>query len=658
MFTCKMRMCLPNRTDQALGEWDSTRNGSFGSSSLILRANSRTSCESFEYEHFIYLILLSRIQLLQIFNAERANNSHQTSTLSNTSIDIIPYQSQKSVLVSIRKTLMLLRNVMSMAQRTYSNAPSFKEVVKLLNELQITSERKYENNKHPTEWFENFAKCIPATGLEISKLDQLNVIHVSGTKGKGSVCAFVESILRSKGIRTGFFSSPHLVSVRERIRINNNPISEECFRDSFWTLYRKVALCKNENMEFKTVLRYFPFLTTLAFHIFFELKVDVAILEVGIGGTYDCTNIVKNPVVCAITRLDFDHTQLLGDTIEEIAWNKAGIMKKGIPTFTVPQCTEAMEVFEKRSKEIGCPLYAVNDFSNYQYMTNLGIAGEHQKENANLAIHLARYWIMKMGYCCSPILNMNNVKNFKAELFDAPLNEKEIMALESCRWPGRSQIIKKNGIEYYLDGAHTPLSIQCCAAWFGEAAATEADYQTISYQSDTRNNSEVIRRNMQIWKEIQKQDSALTNVESFCCISTAHDSIRQLFKSENMMITDNHQRTIQVLVTGSLTGTGIAEPGTRPRKCTPELEDEKNSLSTSSAVIFVLIKFFRCSKFNVLNLDAVRWTENELKSLYNFGSTSGGGELYGNFPITQSCMSCRADLDRSGRPLADMKPRR
>ncbi|KRY12147.1 Folylpolyglutamate synthase, mitochondrial [Trichinella patagoniensis] len=646
MFTCKMRMRLPNRTDQALGEWDSTRNGSFGSSSLILRANSRTSCESFEYE------------LLQIFNAERANNSQQTSTLSNISIDIIPYQSQKSVLVSIRKTLMLLRNVMSMAQRTYSNAPSFKEVVKLLNELQITSERKYENNKHPTEWFQNFEKCIPATGLEISKLDQLNVIHVSGTKGKGSVCAFVESILRSKGIRTGFFSSPHLVSVRERIRINNNPISEECFRDSFWTLYRKIAFCKNENMEFKTVLRYFPFLTTLAFHIFFELKVDVAILEVGIGGTYDCTNIVKNPVVCAITRLDFDHTQLLGDTIEEIAWNKAGIMKKGIPTFTVTQCTEAMEVFEKRSKEIGCPLYAVTDFSNYQYMTNLGIAGEHQKENANLAIHVARYWIMKMGYCCSPILNMNNVKNFKAELFDAPLNEKEIMALESCRWPGRSQIIKKNGIEYYLDGAHTPLSIQCCAAWFGEAAATEADYQTISYQSNTQNDSEVIRRNMQIWKEIQKQDSALTNVESFCCISTAHDSIRQLFKSENMMITDNHQRTVQVLVTGSLTGTGIAEPGTRPRKCTPELEDEKNSLSTSSAVIFALIKFFRCNKFNVLNLDTVRWTENELKSLYNFGSTSGGGELYGNFPITQSCMSCRADLDRSGRPLADMKPRR
>ncbi|KRZ71757.1 Folylpolyglutamate synthase, mitochondrial [Trichinella papuae] len=495
--------------------------------------------------------------------------------------------------MQVHKTLMLLRKVMSMAQRTYSSTPSFK----------------------------------------ISKLDQLNVIHVSGTKGKGSVCAFVESILRSKGIRTGFFSSPHLVSVRERIRINNNPISEECFRDSFWTLYRKIAFCKNE--------------------------VDVAILEVGIGGTYDCTNIVKNPVVCAITRLDFDHTQLLGDTIEEIAWNKAGIMKKGILTFTVPQCTEAMEVFEKRSKEIGSPLYAVTDFSNYQYMTNLGIAGVHQKENANLAVHLARYWIMKMGYCCSPIMNMNNVRNLKAELFDAPLSEEEIKALESCRWPGRSQIIKKNGIEYYLDGAHTPLSIQCCAAWFGEAAAaTEPDYQTISYQSDTLKDSEVIRRNMQIWKEIQKQDSELTNMESFCCISAAHDSIRQLFKSENMMITDNHQRTVQVLVTGSLTGTGKAEPGTRPRKCTPQPEGEKNCLSTTSAVIFVLIKFFRCNKFNVLNLDAVRWTENELKSLYNFGSTSGGGELYGNFPITQSCMSCRADLDRSGRPLQDMKPRR
>ncbi|KRZ08603.1 Folylpolyglutamate synthase, mitochondrial [Trichinella zimbabwensis] len=412
MFTCKMRMRLPNRTDQALGD------------SLILRANSRTSCESLEYDNKQIIVIK------QAYTEQHFGRLHET--------------------------LMLLRKVMSMAQRTYSSTPSFKEVVKLLNQLQITSERKYENNKHPTEWFENFEKCLPATGLEISKLDQLNVIHVSGTKGKGSVCAFVESILRSKGIRTGFFSSPHLVSVRERIRINNNPISEECFRDSFWTLYRKIAFCKNE--------------------------VDVAILEVGIGGTYDCTNIVKNPVVCAITRLDFDHTQLLGDTIEEIAWNKAGIMKKGILTFTVPQCTEAMEVFEKRSKEIGSPLYAVTDFSNYQYMTNLGIAGVHQKENANLAVHLARYWIMKMGYCCSPILNMNNVRNLKAELFDASLSEEEIKALESCRWPGRSQIIKKNGIEYYLDGAHTPLSIQCCAAWFGEAAAaTEPDYRILVF---------------------------------------------------------------------------------------------------------------------------------------------------------------------------------
>ncbi|KRZ22615.1 putative folylpolyglutamate synthase [Trichinella pseudospiralis] len=283
--------------------------------------------------------------------------------------------------------------------------------------------------------------------------------------------------------------------------------------------------------------------------------------------------------------------------MDEKAFHRDDSFQKGVLTFTVPQCTEAMEVFEKRSKEIGSALYAVTDFSNYQYMNNLGIAGVHQKENANLAVHLARYWIMKMGYCCSPMLNMNNARNLKAQLFDAPLSEEEIKALESCRWPGRSQIIKKNGIEYYLDGAHTPLSIQCCAAWFGQAAATtEADYrilvfhctrgrnakqllqplirfhfnkaifcptnvtcdmnsdsETISYQSDTQKDSEVIRRNMQIWKEIQRQDTELTSMESFCCISTAHDSIRQLFKSENTMITDdNHQRTVQVLVTGSV----------------------------------------------------------------------------------------------------------
>lgn len=212
-------------------------------------------------------------------------------------------------------------------------------------------------------------------GLPPEDLNQLNVIHVSGTKGKGSTCAFIESILRHNNIKTGFYSSPHLVAVRERIRINGRPLSEEMFASYFMQVYNRLqaALAPDESMP-----AYFNFLTLMAFHVFRAEKVEAAILEVGIGGEYDCTNVVPAPVVTGVTSLDLDHCNILGDTIEKIAWQKAGIFKPKVAAFTVAQKEEpAMKVLRERAHEKEAPLYVAPSWYLYLQAPNvkLGING-------------------------------------------------------------------------------------------------------------------------------------------------------------------------------------------------------------------------------------------------------------------------------------------
>jgi len=163
-------------------------------------------------------------------------------------------------------------------------------------------------------------------GVKMEDLDKLSIIHISGTKGKGSTCAFCESILRHKGLKTGFYSSPHLMEVRERIRINGKPLPKEKFAKYFFDCWDN--LCNNGDGQGKADMpAYFRFLTLMSFHVFLQEKVDVAVIEVGIGGAYDSTNIIRKPVVCGVTSLGMDHVITLGGTLESIAWQKAGIFK-------------------------------------------------------------------------------------------------------------------------------------------------------------------------------------------------------------------------------------------------------------------------------------------------------------------------------------------
>jgi len=303
-------------------------------------------------------------------------------------------------------------------------------------------------------------------GVNMNQLNKLNVIHVSGTKGKGSTCAYVESILRHQGYTTGLYTSPHLISCRERIRINGKMISEQEFKTNFWQVYEKV--CSQTEIENKP--GYFMFLTILAFYIFVKLNVNVMILEVGIGGEYDCTNIISKPRVVGISSLGLDHVKVLGSHIESIAWNKAGIIKPHSLCFTVEQKLEAFNVIKSRAEEKNSKLFVCPSIDKYKLPSNrklvFGINGDVQAINASLAIQLSKAWVKQMKQVCSEnsSKDINDINDYQMDDEEnLKLTDQELDGLECAVLNGRCQLIKTQKLNYYLDGAHTIESMKNCA---------------------------------------------------------------------------------------------------------------------------------------------------------------------------------------------------
>jgi dihydrofolate synthase / folylpolyglutamate synthase len=269
---------------------------------------------------------------------------------------------------------------------------------------------------------ENTLKLAVLTG---NPQERLRFIHVAGTNGKGSTCAMLESIYRAAGLRVGLFTSPHLISFRERIQVNRQLIPEA-------EVVRLIEELRAANKENDATL--FEFATVMALKFFAEQKCDLIIWETGLGGRLDATNIVT-PLACVITNIAFDHQQWLGNTLEKIAAEKAGIIKPGIPVVTATDEPSALAVIEKIAREKTAPLIKAAQASRLLAAGTSAppLPGEHQKLNAALA--LATVEVLQRQI---PVAG-----------------EKIREGLANVNWPGRLQLIQKpNGQNFLLDGAH------------------------------------------------------------------------------------------------------------------------------------------------------------------------------------------------------------
>ncbi|XP_038710735.1 folylpolyglutamate synthase-like isoform X2 [Tripterygium wilfordii] len=233
---------------------------------------------------------------------------------------------------------------------------------------------------------------------------------------------------------------------------------------------------------------YFRFLALLAFKIFAAEQVDVAILEVGLGGKFDATNVVRAPIVCGISSLGYDHMEILGNTLGEIAGEKAGIFKQGVPAFTVPQPDEAMRVLEEKASRLDVRLQVAAPMdADLLNGPKLGLEGEHQYLNAGLAIALSFTWLQRTGHLHISYHDQTN-----------SLPEQFIKGLTMINLQGRAQIVPDRDIDmerpgdlvFYLDGAHSPESMEACGRWFS-LAIREPDrkQQILNYRSKDNSGS-------------------------------------------------------------------------------------------------------------------------------------------------------------------------
>ena len=261
----------------------------------------------------------------------------------------------------------------------------------------------------------------------------IHFIHIAGTNGKGSVAAFVSSILRAasfaseKSFKVGLFTSPHLIDYTERIQIDGVPIPREEVTRIGQSLL---------GMELKLEPTMFDYWLAMAIIYFKEQQVDYVVLETGLGGAKDSTNgLSQLPEVCAITSIGLEHTQYLGNTLAEIAGEKAGIIKPGVPVVIGQMDDEASAVIEARADEMGCILHKA---STVDKNIKLGLFGGYQRKNAAVAIEIIK---------CLPL---------------AVDNQTIATGLANARWPGRMDIISENPF-ILIDGAHNPAGVRALA---------------------------------------------------------------------------------------------------------------------------------------------------------------------------------------------------
>ncbi len=290
---------------------------------------------------------------------------------------------------------------------------------------------------------ENTRQLIAALHVDLAGA---RVIHVAGTNGKGSVCAMIDAIARAAGYRTSLFTSPHLITFRERVRVNGEMISEEAVAAALTKIRDLVATWEPHPT-------FFEITTALALQHFATAKIDIVILETGMGGRLDATNAVQSDVA-VITPIDFDHQKWLGDTLEQIASEKAGIIKPKVPVVSAPQPLQAEQVILARASECKVPIHFVSERYG---QTPIALHGAHQKQNAAIAITALR--------------------DAKIDINDSAIAR----GLLTVEWPARFQRWDQRT---FLDGAHNPVAARALANTWRESFGGQRTSLVLAVLSD------------------------------------------------------------------------------------------------------------------------------------------------------------------------------
>lgn len=352
-------------------------------------------------------------------------------------------------------------------------------------------------------------------GYSPSDLARLRCIHVAGTKGKGSTCAFTTSILRQYpevAGRVGTYTSPHLVTVRERICLDGEAISQDKFTTYFFEVWNRLSdAARKEGDELpdgggelgadgpSTKPFYFRFLTLLAFHAFIREGIKSAVIECGIGGEYDSTNVLPAEAITAsaVTQLGIDHVFMLGDTVEKIAWHKAGIFKKGVPAYSYQAGSSngdgVSKVLSERAHEKGATLDLVDSqvLEKWEGVQGARLEGAFQKGNMALATVISRRHLQALGHKFERPFFESAGSALPSKFGDMP--EQFITGLQTATLRGRCETITQDRIQWFLDGAHTEDSLIQVGKWYASKIAGEDSIRILIFNQQDRDSAALLQ---------------------------------------------------------------------------------------------------------------------------------------------------------------------
>ncbi len=302
--------------------------------------------------------------------------------------------------------------------------------------------KELESRRNYGHGIENFRAYLRSIG---NPQQGLRCIHVAGTNGKGSTVNFVRSILQEAHYRVGSFTSPYLETHYDRIRINNINIEAETFRDYYDRYHEGWYAYELSSFEIDTVI---------AFLYFADQDVDLSIIEAGIGGRFDCTNVIM-PLCSVITNIGLDHVEYLGDHVEAIAWQKGGIIKEGIPLVTAEKRPSCLAVFQDICTQKHAPMISVKPIGHIEKRNN-----ELYFEYDGLPIHLKSGALYQSENCACAVETCQLLRNH----YGIALDDKQIQGgLFQAQWPGRFEVVWTDPM-IVLDGAHNVAGIEALCA--------------------------------------------------------------------------------------------------------------------------------------------------------------------------------------------------